>query len=66
MKITLHVNGMTFESPTTNEVSTEEAKGVIYENIENMDKLEFLCSDGRYVVIGEKALSNAILVFSDE
>lgn len=66
MKITLHVNGMTFESPTTNEMSTEDAKSVIYESIESMNKLELECSDGSFVVIGEEALSNAILVFSDE
>ena len=65
MKTTLHVNGMTFETAVTKEVSVEDAKTAVYENIESINKLEFLCSDGSFVVIGEKALSSAILVFSE-
>jgi hypothetical protein len=65
MKMTLHTNGLTFTSKVTDEVSVEEAKLSIYSVIEKMNKLEMECDDGSFVVIGEQALQNSILVFSE-
>lgn len=66
MKMTLHVNGLTFSSPVTDEVSVAEAKAAIYENIENMNKLEMECDDGSFVVVGEEALKSSVIVFSEQ
>ncbi|MCP3908956.1 MAG: hypothetical protein GY712_13180, partial [Oceanicoccus sp.] len=41
-----------------------DAKATIYENLENMNKLEMECEDGSFIVIGEKALQGAVMVFS--
>ncbi|MCP5079877.1 MAG: hypothetical protein GY951_17720 [Psychromonas sp.] len=64
MKMTLHINGLTFTSASTDEVSVVDAKATIYENLENMNKLEMECEDGSFIVIGEKALQGAVMVFS--
>lgn len=65
MRMTLITNGVTFKSPLTDEVSVEEAKATIYGNIQNMNKLEMVCEDGSYVIIGVEALQNAIIIFSE-
>ena len=65
MKMTLLTNGFTFTSKVTDEVSVEEAKLSIYSVIEKMNKLEMECDDGSFVVIGEQALQNSILIFSE-
>jgi len=65
MKMTLHVNGLTFSSPPTDVVSVSDAKLAFYDNIQMMKKLEMECEDGSFIVIGEAALQNAVAVFSD-
>ena len=65
MKFTLHVNGLVFESAITDKISVEKAKSAVYENIENMNKLEMESSDGSFVVIGKDALQSAVLIFSE-
>ncbi|MCP4100966.1 MAG: hypothetical protein GY750_06020 [Lentisphaerae bacterium] len=65
MKMTVHVNGLIFETPTTEEATVEEAKAAIYENIERLNKIEFETVDGSFVVMGEKSLQSAVLVFSE-
>lgn len=65
MRMTLHVNGLTFESKSEDGVDKEEAKNSVFKLINEMDKLEMECSDGSFVVIGEEAMKRAVLVFSD-
>lgn len=65
MKMTLHINGLTFTSRVTDEVSVNDAKSAIYENIEQLNKLEMECDDGSFIVIGEAALQNSVIVFSE-
>jgi hypothetical protein len=65
MKITIHVNGMTFTTAIDSGMSAKEAKESVYENIEQMHKLEMTLDDGTFLVMGKEALSNSILIFSD-
>ena len=65
MKLTLHVNGLTFESAITGEVSVETAKGRLFDNLDELKKLEMKLSNGSFVIIGEGALKNSVLIFSE-
>lgn len=65
MRMTLHINGLTFVSKSTDDISMEAAKLSFYSNIDKLNKLEMGCDDGRFIVIGKQALQNAIMIFSE-
>ena len=63
MQLTIHINGLTFKSKATDEMTAEKAKSVFYEQFEKMNKLEMETEDGGFLIIGEQALQNAVLIF---
>ncbi len=65
MQLTIYVNGLTFKSQKSNEMTAEEAKDIFYDQFEKMNKLEMNLDDGGFLIIGEQALQNAVLVFSE-
>ncbi len=65
MHLTIYVNGLTFKSQKSNEMTAEEAKDIFYDQFEKMNKLEMNLDDGGFLIIGEQALQNAVLVFSE-
>lgn len=64
MQLTIYLNGLTFKSKVSNEMTAEEAKDVFYSQFENMNKVEMELDSGGFLVIGEQALQSAVLVFS--
>ena len=65
MRLIIYVNGLTFKSKSTSEMTAEKAKDVYYAHLEKMNKLEVNLDDGGFLIIGEQALKNAVLVFSE-
>ena len=65
MQLTIYINGQTFKSKAGNEMTAEKAKDVFYAKFEKMNKLEMETDDGGFLIIGEQALQNAVLVFSE-
>ncbi len=65
MQLIIYVNGLTFKSKQSNEMTAEKAKDVFYSQFEKMNKVEMELDDGGFLIIGEQALQNAVLVFSE-
>ena len=65
MQLTIYVNGLTFKSKQSNEMTADKAKDVFYSQFEKMNKVEMELDDGGFLIIGEQALQNAVLVFSE-
>lgn len=65
MQLTIYANGLTFKSKQSNEMTAEEAKDVFYAQFEKMNKVEMELDNGGFLIIGEQALQNAVLVFSE-
>ena len=65
MQLTIYVNGLTFKSKSGNHMTAEKAKSIFYDQFEKMNKVEMELDDGGFLIIGEQALQNAVLVFSE-
>ncbi len=65
MQLTIYVNGLTFKSKQSNEMTAEKAKDVFYSQFEKMNKVEMELDYGGFLIIGEQALQNAVLVFNE-
>lgn len=61
MRITVHVNGMTFKSKESDE-EPAVVKSQLFDQLDKMNKLEFEADDGSYVLIGHEAFKKCILV----
>ena len=46
-------------------MTAEKAKSIFYDQFEKMNKVEMELDDGGFLIIGEQALQNAVLVFSE-
>jgi hypothetical protein len=65
MQLTIYVNGLTFKSKSSRKMTAEKAKDVFYAQFEKMNKVEMELDDGGFLIIGEQALQNAVLVFGE-
>lgn len=66
MRLTIYTNGLVFNSSSNSDMSAEKAKTLFYAQFERMNKLEMTLEDGSFLMIGEEALKNAVLVFRDD
>lgn len=65
MKMTVIVNGVTLVSKVNDSGTAKEVASSVYENINNMNSLQFETDTGEFVVLGREVVTNAILIFKD-
>ena len=65
MRMTTHVNGMTFESAESNKSSASEACNIFYEKLEAVESIQVKLKDGGFLIIGSEAVKNAVIILND-
>jgi hypothetical protein len=65
MQMTVIVNGVTLVSKVNDATTAKEASSAVYDNVNNMNSLQFETEAGEFVVLGRDVVTKAILMFKD-
>lgn len=63
MKVVIDYQGKIYESGETNDYSADDFAEMFYENFSEMTKFKLGLASGGSVILGERALQSAVIMF---
>ena len=65
MYMEIKIDGLTYRTKKSNEATAKEVQNKLYENFNEMEKLQCDLDDGGFFVMGKAALQRAQIIFYD-
>ena len=65
MKMIVHYDGNTYETPSTDEVAAVEAVEALYSDLDRLNKLKLELKGGGFLLLGEDAVKRCAIMVMD-
>jgi hypothetical protein len=65
MKMIIHYDGNTYETPSTDEATVADCAEALYSDLQRMNKLKIELKDGGFLLLGEQAVRRCAIMVLD-